>query len=157
MNRIERFFGDYKNTIAFVSGGIVLISFWIAIDDYINNQIDERITDKDYILSLSKTLRPFSIFNHDGIIIYDHGGEEFISNIEFIHTEVENVERIILETKTYLAGAPLLIQIGTSNYTYESNRVGTYKWEYTLAAPKLFRASDSPQLFDSRFMFEILQ
>ena len=65
MNKVENFFAEYKNTITVVSGLIIVVSFFFVADDYINNQIEQKITDESYIKNLSTVLRPFSIFNEE--------------------------------------------------------------------------------------------
>lgn len=66
MNKIEKFFTDYKNTITIISGVIIVVTFFIGADNYISGKIEEKLTDEAYINSLAKTLRPFAIFNKDG-------------------------------------------------------------------------------------------
>ncbi len=106
MNKIEKFFSDYKNTITILSGFFVVITFFISADGYINRQIESKITDATYINKLSKTLRPFSIFNQDGVIIYDHGGENFIKKIHVSKNVNGEFNKIIIKTKIFFAKPP---------------------------------------------------
>ncbi len=80
-NTIESFFVSYQNTIKLLSGFVIAITFFITADNYINNQIEAKITDKKYMDKLSKVLRPFSTFDFNGTITYDHGGESYIQKI----------------------------------------------------------------------------
>lgn len=81
MNTIESFFRDYKTTLGFTLTLIGLVIAYITFDNYINAQIDGKITNKEYIQKLSKTLRPFLIFDNNGLVSYDHGASKFIDSI----------------------------------------------------------------------------
>lgn len=75
MNKIEVILRDFKNIITFFLGAIDIITFYLGADNYINNQIEKKITDEKYISKLARVLRPFSNFDKKGIIKYNHRGE----------------------------------------------------------------------------------
>ena len=74
MNKVEKFFEDFKNTLIVLSGFAVVVGFFIGADSYISNKIEDKITDTAYINNLAHILRPYVIFNKNGVIQYDHGG-----------------------------------------------------------------------------------
>jgi len=156
LNRIERFFTDYKNTITIISGLFIVVTFFIAADNYINNKVEEKITDTAYIHKLAKVLRPFSIFDIQGTITYDHGGENFIEKIT-VEKEKDDIKRITIQTKKYLQNPPVLIYVGHDNYAYISKRVNTNMWEYNLSSYNLLIDGTTGGKIEPFFIIEIMQ
>jgi len=121
---------------------IAIITFYFTGSSYISNKIDEKITDNTYINNLAKVLRPYSIFDKDGTITYDHGGERYIKNIETIKNEKGEFESVIITTKDYLQNPPILTYIGYDNYAYSTEKIDTYKWKFNLRSLSLIMADE---------------
>ena len=155
MNKIEKFFTDYKNTITVISGILIVIGFFITADNYISNEIERKITDETYLNKLAKVLRPFSIFNKKGVIHYDHGGERFIKNIDVQEKKDGDIESITITTNEFLQNPPLLIYIGYDNYAYTSERVDTYQWKFKLSSQDFLLMERNPDKLDPIFIVEI--
>jgi hypothetical protein len=156
MNKIEKFFSEYKNTITIISGILIVIGFFIAADNYIGNEIEKKITDETYINKLAHVLRPFSIFDKKGVIQYDHGGERYIENIDIQKKDDGDFQSIIITTKEFLQNPPILIYIGYDNYAYTSERVDTYKWKFNLSSlDVLILSGENSDKFDPIFIVEI--
>ena len=102
MHKIEKFISEYWNTLKFTTLIIALICFWMAFDNYINNQIENKINDNNYIESLARSLRPFCVFDESGVIAYDHGAEEFINAINI------KERTITIEFNRFFQHVPLL-------------------------------------------------
>jgi len=156
-SHIEKFFSKYKNTLSIVSGLIILVTFFITADDYINNQIENKITDESYINKLSKTLRPFSIFNEEGAVSYDHGGLKYIKNITFSKNKHGNIDKILLDTSVFLQAAPIISYVGSDNYSFKSTRINTYRWEYKVGSYNVFTDESATEQYDSIWIIEILK
>ncbi len=130
MNSVESFFRDYKTTLGFSLTLIGLIIAFITFDSYINNQIDEKITDTEYVKKLSKTLRPFLIFDNSGVVTYDHGAGKFIDSINVKYFPYDTTQggnlgwpkKIMIYTNQFLTTSPLLDYIGVFNFTYSTER-----------------------------------
>ncbi|MEE9431548.1 MAG: hypothetical protein V3V16_10935 [Melioribacteraceae bacterium] len=130
MNAIESFFRDYKTTLSFTLTFIGLVIAYLTFDSYINTQIDNKIKDTEYIQKLSKTLRPFLIFENKGMISYDHGASKFVDSINvqyFPYDSTKGVnlgwpKEMIIYTNQFLATPPLLDYIGVFNFTYSIKR-----------------------------------
>ncbi len=155
MNKIEQFFSEYKNTITVISGILIVISFFIAADNYINNAIEKKITDETYINRLARVLRPFAIFDKEGVIQYDHGGERYIEDIDPQKNKDGEFESIIITTKEFLQNPPILIYIGYDNYAYTSERIDTYKWKFKLSILHTISAPLKSEKLDPIFIVEI--
>jgi len=157
MKKIEQFFSEYKNTITIISGMLIVITFFIAADDYIGEKIDDKIRDESYIGQLSHVLRPFAIFDKKGIIQYDHGGEQYIENIEVNIENHGDFESIVITTKKFLQNPPILIYIGYDKYAYTSKRVETYKWEFELSSLDFLMLEGEKKKIDPIFIVEIIK
>lgn len=155
MNKIEKFFSEYKNTITVISGILIVIGFFIGADNYISNEIEKKITDETYINKLARVLRPFVIFDKKGVIQYDHGGERYIEKIEVQKKKDGGFESIIITTKEFLQNPPILIYIGYDNYAYTSERIDTYKWKFKLSSLDMLIMGGNSEKLDPIFILEI--
>lgn len=95
---------------------LTLTGLFFVFDNYLSDKIDEKITDKNYIENLSKTLRPFLIFDQNEIIIYDHGAETYIDSIKVFSINPTHLTKIIIYPNQYLQLAPLLESLGPDIY-----------------------------------------
>jgi hypothetical protein len=130
-NPVESFFRDFKTTLGFALTIIGLVIAYFSFDSYITSKIDEGITDTKYIKELSKTLRPFLIFDNNEVIVYDHGARKFVDSVRidyfafYKETKESNVgwpKEIMIYTNNILTTSPLLNHIGVYNFTYTSKR-----------------------------------
>lgn len=125
-SRIEEISTKYTNTIQLLSFIVAIFAIFFVFDDYINTQIEDKITSEEYISKLSKNLRPYLIFDNNGNTIYDHGGKEYISSISIDETN----NTIIIKTTKYLQFAPLIIVSGHAQSSYETKRIDDNTWSY---------------------------
>ncbi len=158
MNAIESFFTDYKNTITILSGLFIVCGFFFTAADYINSQIEKKITEDTYISKLSKELRPFSIFNIKGVMQYDHGGEKYIKKIEVVTGNQKEIKLVRLHSKVFLQTAPILNYTGMDTYAVKSNRLDTNIWEYKFGSHDLLTMNPKDlEVMEPIFMIEILK
>ena len=158
MNKIENFFTEYWNTLKFLTVvGTVILAFF-ALDQYLDEKIENKITDDSYISELSKTLRPFLVFNNEGIILYDHGALNFVDSIHVKHTSGNWADTIYIYTKSLLQEAPLLQFIGAYLYSYEAKRTSNFCWAFDMRPSTYLslEGSKKPTL-DNIFTLEILK
>ena len=158
MNKAEQFINEYWNIIKFVSLIASIVAVFLMFDTYLSNKIQDQITDDSYISSLSKSLRPFLVFNEYGITEYDHGAK---SQIEVIEIDLKK-QFLIITTKSYLQNAPLISSIGANQYSYITERISDNKWKYTLLSTmqqtfKDDRLTDQPSKTYNLFVLEILK
>ncbi len=123
---MENFFSKYKHTIQSLSFIIAMATIVIVLNNHIDKKIEKKITDQQYIDNISKSLRPFLIFNNNEVVLYDHGANKFVHNINF-----DNKKDIvdIFFTK-YIQNEPLLITIGDVQYSYKSVRIKRNGWRF---------------------------
>ena len=132
---------------------IGVTSLFLVFDNYLSDKINDKITNKDYIESLSKTLRPFLLFNQNEIITYDHGAEAYIDSIKVFSINPTHLTKIIIYPNQYFQLTPLLEFLGPDIYTYTTKR-GTGKiWIYELNQPGFGGAYEAP----NKFRLEILK
>ncbi|MCB2168873.1 MAG: hypothetical protein KQI78_14530 [Deltaproteobacteria bacterium] len=156
MNKIEFFFSEYKNTITIILGLVIIIGFFIAADSYIGDKIEEKITDETYINKLARVLRPFAIFNEQGIVTYDHGAERYIQNIAVNKTQGGDFESVTITTNVFLQTPPILSYIDVTNYAYSHERIGTYKWIFKFIYPAIrWGSSSESKKVEPIFIIEI--
>jgi len=151
---------EYKNTIKFLTvlGTIVIIYF--GVDQYLDSKIENKITDDSYISQLSKTLRPFLVFNNDGVVIYDHGGLNFIDRIKIKHTDNRWADTIFIYSKTFLQEAPLMEFIGSYLYSYEAKRISNLCWAYDMRPTvylSLEGSDNDKRTLENIFTLEVLK
>ena len=153
MNKLEKFISENCNTLKFVAMVIAFVGVWLTFDNYINNQIENKINDNSYIETLSKALRPFCVFNESGIIVYDHGAEEFIKDISLNKKE----GTITIEFYHFFQHAPLLITVGANQYSYEAVKKNNKTFIYKLSAPSALLLSRSKKVAGNKYVLEILK
>lgn len=108
----------------------------IVLNDFIDNKIDNKINDSEYISRLSQTLRPYLIINLDGNITYDHGALSKIDSIS-IKANLKDLFSapifIKIYPKSFLKFKPLIECLGPLEYSEKSKRVKNKNWEYELS------------------------
>lgn len=159
MNTLENLFTNYQNTLKFFGVITTIVLGFFAFDTYLESKIEDKITDDSYISEIAKTLRPFLIFDNNGIVKYDHGAEKFIDSIKIEYLEGEWVDKIIIYCNTYFQEAPLLNIIGVYHYSYESIRIKNRVWLYDMR-PIQFLSSQfgsDKETRDNIFTLEILR
>lgn len=156
LNPVESFFKEFKNTLNIILGLTVIIGFYMGADNYINNQIDDKINDPKYLSVLSEKLRPFSIVNESGTVIRDHGGISYIHSPNITKGEDGDINKIIIKTKKYLEVAPLLFFMGSPDYTYQSSRTSTDTWTYDVKSPSYLALENSAEPYETLVVIEIL-
>lgn len=132
---------------------IALVVLFFAFDNYLYDKIDSRIKDPDYIEKLSKTLRPFLIFDQNEIVIYDHGAMTYVDSISVRAINPTHLTQIRLYANSYLQLAPLIESLGPHIYEFHPKRGKGNIWIYDLAEPGFHSGSKTPE----RFRLEILK
>jgi len=157
MNKIESFFTEYKNTITVISGLLIVLSFFMVATNYINNEIENKITDETYINKLSKILRPFAIFDINGVIQYDHGAENYIENIEVTKQDNGDISAIKVSSKVFLQTPPITNYTGHENYAYVSERIDTHIWLFNMSSVSVTMNPKKTEKYAPILMIEILK
>lgn len=133
-NAIERFFTQYWNTFKFLLSVFTIILIYIGVDDYINNKIDKKLHDEAYLKRVSKSLRPFLIFNQYGNFLYDHGASQYIDSLvvfpPILKLETNEVFVIGVFPKDYLAFQPLLENLSAIEMVIKPNQIENKSWAY---------------------------
>ena len=149
-----------KLTFSIIIGLSAIIGFLFVFNDFLDNKIEEKITDTDYIYKLSKTLRPFCIFNRNGIVLYDHGAyNTYIDSIKIIKSEYktkfDNYHKIYVYTGKYLQLSPLLQYIGPNDIIINKSERSTNKsWLFNFIVAGEFTEYNE---YEEVFLIEILK
>ena len=146
---------SYHDVIKIAITIFSLIGGFIILNDFMDNKIDSKIKDKEYIQQLSHILRPFMIFNNESNIIYDHGAENFIDSLNVsanINELLKNPIVITLYPKIYLQHEPLIEILTSMSYTIESKRIKNKIWQYEIDV-----SSHILDINELLFRIEILQ
>jgi len=155
-NLINNFIKDNFSIIKLVSFFIALASFFVVYDNYIIEKIDDRIKNPSYVGEISKNLRPYLIFNDEGVIVYEHGGSSFIDSIGVEQEKGRWLKSITVYSNQFLNSPPLLDYIGVYHYSYETIRLKNYTWLYKLRAIKFLTLEESGEPLSNFFILEIL-
>lgn len=153
MIKIDTLIEENWNIIKLILLILPLVGGYVAFDDYISNQIEKQITSASYIEKLSKSLRPFLIFNGNGIIVYDHGGADIIKSIEIYDKE----DTINVQFNKFIKDAPLLMVVGANQYTYKAERGKNFSWVFKNITKTELLVYEPPQKEDLKFLMEILK
>ena len=154
MSRIEKLISENWNTIKFITLVVALLGAFISFDNYINNQIEERITDSNYINRLSKSLRPFLVFNDQGIVLYDHGADEFIEKIDID----DQKNTVTIKFKKFFQNAPLLtVASAATQYLLKTERKRDNVWGYSLSTPTHQTLSIKGVRVHKKYILELLK
>ncbi len=155
---IESFFKRYKETIRFLTILFTIIFLFFGVNEYFDNKIESKITDKDYIKNLSYSLRPFLIFDVEGHILYDHGAEKRLNSItmdpKLTMKNFQNINdfKIVIEPKNYLSVLPLLENLSVHDFQISSNRYKNKSWIYTVKVLATFEPIEEPIKFRLELM-----
>jgi len=128
MSKLNDFIANNSNIFKLIGFIAAIVGIFFTVDGYIDTKIERKITDTTYINKLAKQLRPFLIFDENGVVQYDHGAE---NKIKYINVDLEK-KSIVIETSEYMQLAPFIFAVGAETYSFESERIGTKKWKYTM-------------------------
>jgi hypothetical protein len=128
MSKLNDFIANNSNIFKLIGSIAVIVTIFIAVDGYIDTKIERKITDTTYISKLSKQLRPFLIFDENGVVQYDHGAE---SKIKDISVDFDK-ESIVIETSEFMQLAPFIFTVGSETFSLEPKRIDNKKWRYTM-------------------------
>ena len=127
---------NIRDSILKIVGTIILLGGgFMAFDNFFNTRIDKRINNPEYISHLSKSLRPYLIFNDKGNYKYDHGAEIFLDSISVkMNLNLESGEPIIIKVypKKSFKVNPLLQSISGIAYNETIEIQGNKTIVYTL-------------------------
>ena len=133
-----------------------IISFFIMFNDFIDNKIKSKITDKNYIYNLSKELRPFGIYNKKGVLIYDHGVDKIYIDSLNVNVKDSNFVYFNLYCTKHLELAPIIENISPEIIVvYEPKQNKHNIWKYDVEFQSDF-SSDSLK-YPILFRIEILK
>ena len=128
MSKLNDFIANNSNIFKLIGFIVTIVTIFVTADGYIDAKIERKITDTAYIGNLAKQLRPFLIFDENGVTQYDHGAENKIKTIN-----VDLDKKIIeIETFEFLQLAPFIFAVGADTYSLRPERVGNKKWKYTM-------------------------
>jgi len=165
MGKLEILISRNKNTLKFLltifSGIATFIFIYIAFDTFVIDRIDQRIKDPAYIRELSTSLRPFLIFDKNGIVTYDHGATKYVNDIKVKIGKhktynIQVVKEITIKCNKYLNTAPLLDYIDVDQYTYDVKRIKQYSWKYEFKPMLAILAESNEKKSDNIYILEIL-
>lgn len=146
-----RFLDIFKIALLILS----ILGAIIVLNDFIDNKIDDKINDSEYISKLSHTLRPYLIINQNSNIVYDHGALSQIDSISVIvnldNLHPDNPIIITIYPKSFLEIKPLIECLSPVDYVEESKRFKNISWEY-----KLYVSGYTGPLDEILFRIEIM-
>jgi len=152
MSKLNEFIKENTYIIGLTGFLATIIGLFITADSYLDSKIEQKITDTAYINKLSIQLRPFLVFDDQGIVRFDHGAYDKIKNIE---VNLNN-KNIIVETNEFLQNAPFIIAVGAETYSFEAERISSKRWRYNMLYHELLSMSGgSTKEPKTTFMLEI--
>jgi len=96
-----------------------IISIFFVFDSYLSDKIDEKITNPEYLRSLSETFRPFFLFDQNEIIFYNHGAKTHIDSIKIHFINPTHLTEIIIYFNKYFQTALFLESLGPDFYDFK--------------------------------------
>lgn len=152
MSKLNDFIENNSNIFKLVGFIVTIVTIFVTADGYIDTKIERKITDTSYISKISKQLRPFLIFDGNGVVQYDHGAENKIKAIN-----VDLTKNIIeIETCEFMQLAPFIFSVGASTYSLKPKRKGNRKWEYAMLYYNSFYDGGSKEKPETTYVLEIL-
>ncbi len=142
-----------KDILKFMMAILAILGGLFVFDDFLNTRIGNRINEAEYISKLSKSLRPYLIFNQNGNIVYDHGAEVLLDSISVdmkLSFDFDKPITIIVHPKKFLKVKPLLECLSDIGYQEKANRYGFKSWKYILTV------NAYSEVEDNLFKIEIL-
>ncbi len=153
MSKLNDFIANNSSIFKLTGFIVAIITIFVAVDGYIDTKVERKITDTTYISKLSKQLRPFLIFDENGVVQYDHGAE---SKIKDINVDFDK-ESIVIETSEFMQLAPFIIAVGSETFSFEPERIDNKKWKYAMLYHEgLATSGGSKKEPKTNFILEIL-
>jgi len=149
-NKPSHIIWDVTKSVSLVLG--IIIGFF-TLQNHLDTTIENKITDSDYIETLSYSLRPFLIFDQNEITLYDHGAKAYIDSIKVFSINPTHLTKIVIYPNRYFQIAPLLESLGPDIYYSTSERGTNNIWVYNMQPPG-FSAGDLPP---NKFRLELLK
>jgi hypothetical protein len=100
---------------------------------FIDSRIKRVIQGPEFLKELSRSLRPFAIFDEKERILVDRGAMDYIESIEVRMDATENLpKKIIVHPTHHLDQAPILIPLDTDMSTVTESRGKKFDWVYDI-------------------------
>jgi len=133
-----------------VSKFLTAIGLIIAIVLGINELIDRRIENEQFIRKVAANIRPYVIFDANESILVDGGAMQALEQIKVeIGTEEGTLPvKILVTPKYHLAYPPLIEKLGAGRFIYTPNpkRGPGHQWIYEFEVVH-WRADETPVCF----------
>ena len=143
-----------------VLGAIITIFVgYHGLNVFIDNRIESKISDSEYLTELARKVRPSVIFDINSSVLADMGAMEYLDSI-IVSMDKERIE-IIVRPTVHLGIEPVLESLDAS-YNIETARGPKYDWIFRLHAPPPYiaierRQPDPAPLTAKRFRLEIIR
>ena len=135
---------------------ITLVGGFRGLEWFVDQRVQEAITDEAFVREVASHVRPYVIFDKDGTIHADMGAMQYLDDIrvELLPFEQgEQTMRITIVPKEHLAYTPILDPIGAYEVTMTSSRGERHNFIYEL----VFVMWHGDEKERARFRLEILR
>lgn len=136
--------------VASLIGAVIgAIGYSLFFEDRIVNRIVDKLKSPEIIQQIASLVRPSLIFDQNGTIIHDSGGQQFIKEIK-----TEPTMMLIFPTE-HLKQPPIL-ECLNRGMDFKCKRINTIDWECEVHSPKYMLWDGSDHIVEWRFRLEII-
>ncbi|MFT5699789.1 MAG: hypothetical protein ACI8ZB_002655 [Desulforhopalus sp.] len=119
-----------KVIFGLVSAAILLFGGYHGLNSYVDNKIQKRVDNPEYIQKLARSVRPSLLFDEGGSIVADMGAVSLVKKISVTKDYEEGLE-IVITPHGYLAVEPVLESLD-GRYMIQVERGEMFVWKYHL-------------------------
>ena len=129
-----------------------ILAAWNLLAKYIDNQIENKLSESSFIRAVGSHVHPSIIFDSRGSILNDLGGMAYIEKLD-VQTAKNSpmAQKIVLTPKSYLASPPILTTSDALFISVVPTRGKGIDWEFIVDVQMDIRG---PQ--NVRFRLEIV-
>lgn len=112
---------------------IVFLTTWIGFESHLTQIVDKRINDPEYIKKVADQVRPYLIFDGNGIIVTDGGALQYLDSIVVLEKEIFSGDsyyprKMSIKPKTFLANDPIIQCIVNELFDIKISRTAPIGW-----------------------------
>ena len=117
---------------------IVFFVTWSGLEAYLNQIVDKRINDPEYIKKVADQVRPYIIFDGSGVIFADGGALQYLDSITVIEKgffgkdqygkEYFYPKKMIIKPKAFMTNEPLIQCLVNELFDMDIQRSAPIGW-----------------------------
>lgn len=123
---------NIKKSFENIGGILTVIASLLAVYFFIDFVVGIKINQPEYIHKIAEQVRPFVIFNGDGVILSDGGALQYLDSLIVLEKlpfgNCFRPKRMLIKPKQFLQNEPVIQCLSNELFDISIKRIPTISW-----------------------------